>query len=176
VIFLITAILTVVRDITAGIAVGVTLGSLIFMRRMARMVTLETHEAILDDDQADSGDSDGWDNGRDPDFIVYRISGPFVFGAASMVAAALDHIGRRPKAFVLDLKRVPLVDGAAANALRGFIERERRHDVRVAIRSVSRDVLRTLLFHGVNSRVVHFSVEEDDAREYFRLHPEAGAF
>jgi SulP family sulfate permease len=176
VVFLATAILTVAQDITAGIAAGVTLGSLIFMHRMARMVAVETHEAILDDDRADSGESDGRDNGRDPDFIVYRISGPFFFGAASMVAAALDHIGRRPKAFVLDLTRVPLADGAAANGLRGFIERERRHGVRVAICGDSRDVRRTLLVHGVNSRVVHFSVDEDDARDYFRLHPEAGAF
>jgi anti-anti-sigma regulatory factor len=153
---------------------GVTLGSLIFMHRMAHMVAVKAHKAILDDDQVDSGESDRINNGRDPDFIVYRISGPFFFDAASTVAAALDHIGRRPKAFVLDLTRVPPADGAAANALRGFIERERRHGVRVAIRGASRDVRRTLLVHGVNSRVVHFSVDEDDAREYFRLHPEAG--
>jgi SulP family sulfate permease len=175
VVFLTTAILTVVQDITVGIAVGVTLGSLIFMDRMARMVAVETHESILDDDQVDSGESDARDSGRDPDFVVYRISGPFFFGAASMVAAALDHIGRRPKAFVLDLTRVPLVDGAAAHALRGFIERERRHGVRVAICGASRDVRRALVAHGVNSRVVHFSVDEEAAREHFRLHPEAGA-
>ena len=177
VVFLATAILTVVQDITVGIAVGVTLGSLIFMHRMARMVAVESHEALLEEDQADSPDSDAKLDGRDPDFVVYRISGPFFFGAASMVAAALDHIGRRPKAFVLDLTRVPLADGAAAHALRGFIERERGHGVRVAICGASRDVRRTLVAHGVNSRVVHFSVDESDAREHFRLHPagEGGA-
>jgi sulfate permease, SulP family len=169
VIFLTTAILTV------GIAVGVTLGSPIFMHRMARMVAVETHESVLEEGQADSGESGGRDSGRDPDFIVYRISGPFFFGAASMVAAALDHIGWRPKAFVLDLTRAPLVDGAAAYALRSFIERQRRHGVRVTIRGASRDVRCALAAHGVNSRVVHFSVDEDDAREHFRLHPEAGA-
>jgi sulfate permease, SulP family len=171
VVFLTTAILTVVQDITVGIAVGVTLGSLIFMHRMARMVAVETHEQVLEEDQADSIESDGQNGGRDPDFVVYRISGPFFFGAASMVAAALDHIGRRPRAFVLDLARVPLADGAAAHALRGFIERERRHGVRVMICGASRDVRRTLVAHGVNSRIVHFSHDEDDAREYFRLHP-----
>ncbi|MGO9392040.1 STAS domain-containing protein [Rhodoblastus sp.] len=83
-----------------------------------------------------------------------------------MVAAALDHIGRRPRAFVLDLTRVPLADGAAAHALQGFIERERRHGLRVTICGASRDVRRTLVAHGVNSRVVHFNHDEDDAREY----------
>ncbi|MGO9392039.1 hypothetical protein [Rhodoblastus sp.] len=77
VVFLTTAILTVVQDITVGIAVGVTLGSLIFMHRMARMVAVETHETVLEEDQADSSESDDQDRERDPDFIVYRISGPF---------------------------------------------------------------------------------------------------
>src|SRR5208337_1727116 len=49
-------LLTVVQDITVGIAVGVTLGSLIFMHRMARMVAVETHETVLEEDQADSSE------------------------------------------------------------------------------------------------------------------------
>ena len=118
-----TAILTVAQDITVGIAAGVTLGSLIFMHRMARIVAVEKQEAILDDDLVDTIEPETPERPRDPDFIVYRISGPFFFGAVSMVAAALDQIGTRPKAFVLDLARVPLADGAAAHALHGFVER-----------------------------------------------------
>lgn len=166
-----TAILTVVHDITLGIAVGVTLGSLIFMHRMARIVAVEKQEAILDDDMVDVIEPERPDVNRDPDFVVYRISGPFFFGAVSMVAAALDQIGRRPKAFVLDLSRVPLADGAAAHALHGFVERERRRGVRLYICGASREVRRVLVAHGVNSRLVHFSVDEDDARDHFHNHP-----
>jgi len=166
-----TAILTVAHDITLGIAVGVTLGSLIFMHRMARIVAVEKQEAILDDDMVDVIEPERLDVNRDPDFVVYRISGPFFFGAVSMVAAALDQIGRRPKAFVLDLSRVPLADVAAAHALHGFVERERRRGVRLYICGASREVRRVLVAHGVNSRLVHFSVDEDDARDHFRNHP-----
>jgi SulP family sulfate permease len=170
-----TAILTVAHDITLGIAVGVTLGSLIFMHRMARIVAVEKQEAIFDDDMVDVLEPDALEENRDPDFVVYRISGPFFFGAVSMVAAALDQIGRRPKAFVLDLSRVPLADGAAAHALHGFVERERRRGVRVYVCGASREVRRTLVAHGVNSRLVHFSSDEDDARDHYRTHPgEAG--
>ena len=37
--------------------------------------------------------------------MVYRISGPFFFGAAIEVSAVLDRIGQYPREFVLDLSR-----------------------------------------------------------------------
>jgi SulP family sulfate permease len=165
---LVTAGLTVFEDITVGIAAGVTLGSLIFMHRMAEVVAVETGEALFDEDRPDAGE--GENAGADPDFLVYSIAGPFFFGAVNSVAAALDHIGRRPKVFVLDLSKVPLADGAAAHALHGFIEREQKHGVRVILSGASRGVRRTLVAHGVNSRLVHFSPDVADARDYCDSH------
>jgi SulP family sulfate permease len=175
-VLLATALLTVFRDITEGIAVGVTLGSLIFMHRMAQIVEVETQEKIWEEEDRPDGAVDSCDAGvleheHDPEFVVYRISGPFFFGAASMIAAALDHIGKKPKAFVLDLSRVPLADGGAAHALHGFLDRERRDNVRVYICGASRGVRRTLIAHGVNSRTAHFSADEAGAREHFLAHP-----
>jgi SulP family sulfate permease len=171
-VLLATAFLTVFRDITEGIAVGVTLGSLIFMHRMAQIVEVETQEKIFEDeDRPDSCDAGVPEHEHDPEFVVYRISGPFFFGAASMIAAALDHIGKKPKAFVLDLSRVPLADGGAAHALHGFLDRERSHHVRVYICGASRGVRRTLIAHGINSRMAHFSADEVSAREHFLAHP-----
>jgi SulP family sulfate permease len=166
-VFLVTALLTIFRDITEGIAAGVTLGSLIFMHRMAQIVAVETHEQVIVEDTPDSCDDELPESPEDPDFVVYRISGPFFFGAATNIAAALDHIGRPPKAFVLDLSRVPLADGAAAHALRGFVQRERRRNVRVYICGASRSVRRTLVAHGVNSKTAHFSADEAHARAHF---------
>jgi SulP family sulfate permease len=142
---------------------------------MARIVAVEKQEAILDDDMVDEIDIEQRERIRDPDFVVYRISGPFFFGAVSMVAAALDQIGQRPKAFVLDLAGVPLADGAAAHALHGFVERERRRGVRLYVSGASREVRRVLVAHGVNSRLVHFSPDEDEARDHFRTRPDDSA-
>ncbi len=167
-IFLVTAGLTVFEDIIIGIAAGVTLGSLIFMHRMAQMVEVETSETLLDEDRADGAEAGS--AGSDPDFLVFSIAGPFFFGAVNSVAAALDQIGRRPKTFVLDLSRVPLADGAAAHALHGFIDREKKRGVRVLLAGASRGVHRTLVAHGVNSRLVHFSVDVADARNFCASH------
>ncbi|SNB81451.1 sulfate permease, SulP family [Rhodoblastus acidophilus] len=163
VILLVTAGLTVFEDIIVGIAAGVTLGALIFMHKMAQVVAVETGEALFEEDRADATEEGG---GADPDFLVYRIAGPFFFGAVNSVAATLDQIGRRPKIFVLDLSRVPLADGAAAHALHNFISRERKHGVKVILAGASRGVHRTLAAHGVNSRLVHFSPDVADARAY----------
>jgi SulP family sulfate permease len=163
----VTALLTIFHDITVGIATGVTLGSLIFMHRMAGIVEVETHERIIGDDSPDTQDEEGTLENADPDYVVYRISGPFFFGAAGSVASALDHIGRRPKAFVLDLSRVPLADGAGAYARRDFVERERRRDVLVYVVGASRHVRRTLLVHGLNSKTARFFPDEASAHEHF---------
>ncbi len=167
-VFLVTAGLTIFQDIIVGIAAGVTPGSLIFMHRMAQMVAVETSETLMDEDHADSAEEGA---ASDPDFLVYRIAGPFFFGAVNSVAAALDQIGERPKIFVLDLAKVPLADAAAAHALHGFIDREQKHGVRVILSGASRGVRRTLVAHGVNSRLVHFSADEADARAYAASRP-----
>jgi SulP family sulfate permease len=164
VILTVTAGLTVFEDIIVGIAAGVTLGALIFMHKMAQVVAVEIGEPLFDEDRADASEDEGF--GADPDFLVYSIAGPFFFGAVNSVASALDAIGRRPKTFVLDLSKVPLVDGAGAHALHGFITREQKRGVRVILAGASRGVRRTLVAHGVNSRLAHFSPDVADARDY----------
>ena len=56
---------------------------------------------------------------------IYRINGPFFFGAAWRLKDALDRIGYAPHTFILDLAAVPFVDATGAHALYQFI-----HDVR----------------------------------------------
>ena len=51
------------------------------------------------------------------DVVVYRLTGAFFFGTASMVSAVLDSIGDQHKAFVLDFAAVPFVDSTAANVI-----------------------------------------------------------
>ena len=49
----------------------------------------------------------------DRDVIVYRISGAFFFGAAAAVGVALDRLNEHPKAYVLDVSAVPVLDSTA---------------------------------------------------------------
>ena len=91
--------------------------------------------------------------------------GPLFFGAAGFVSSVLDNIGERPVGFVLDLSRVPFIDGTAAHAIVGFFEKARRRGVRVAIAGVQDPVLRVLEDNGLEGFDVALTPDLDSARE-----------
>lgn len=152
-----TMLLTVFYDLTVGIEVGVVLSAILFMHHMAEAVAVEAHGqagalpgGMIGRDQAD-------DDGRpyDPsqqtreDVVVYRISGPFFFGAANQLSTTLSRIGTRPKRLVLDFSAVPLVDTTGAATLRGVVEDMRRRGADVVLTGMSRPVRRSLVRFGI---------------------------
>ncbi len=128
-----TFLLTVAVDLTVGIAFGVVSAAILFMHRMAEAVEVETHETLVDLDVADVHRDADPNAGAPEDVVVYRINGPFFFGAAERVSSVLDRIARTPRAFVLDLSAVPFVDSTAGVALASFVARARRHGAMVVI-------------------------------------------
>jgi SulP family sulfate permease len=113
--------LTVLYDLTTGIAVGVIMGSLLFLHRMAEAVEVEGGPHLVNDDQADDL-SERYDSAQaqSSDIMVYRISGAFFFGATARVNAVLDRIGAYPRVLVLDFRDVPLIDSSAIYSLKAF--------------------------------------------------------
>ena len=154
--------LTVFVDLTTGIVVGVTLGCLLFMHRMAQAIEVQTHREfhLVEDDRADDA------NGRrqpydpqyatDPDIVIHRIAGAFFFGAASTVAATLERIGEPPKGFILDLTQVPFVDYSAAHSLRGFLKSATRHNAVVYLTGAPAQVRRDLIRYGIKKPLVRY--------------------
>ncbi len=126
-VLLATFLVTIFRDLTEGIAVGVVLGSILFMHRMAQLVEVTTGESIIDEDRADGETSErtAYEPQTGGDLVVYRIAGPFFFGAASQVSLVLEQIGAPPKAYVLDLSSVPLADQTAAQTILIFAKKAR---------------------------------------------------
>src|SRR3954453_2541272 len=137
-VLLATFLLTVFRDLTEGIAVGVVLGSLVFMHRMANLVAVEVGIPLVSEDEADDDEEasrrPAYDAGEstNPDVMVYRLAGPLFFGASSTIAMALERIGRFPRTIILDLSSVPLADASAAASLRTFADRAQRNGARVS--------------------------------------------
>jgi SulP family sulfate permease len=126
----------------------------IFINRMAEMTGIEDGTPLVSADRADSEEGD--DRTRydprlavDPDVLVYRITGAFFFGAASMVGTVLDSIADRRKAFVVDFAAVPFLDSTAANAMGRVAARAKRQGVKLFITGASPTVRRALLTHGV---------------------------
>jgi SulP family sulfate permease len=114
---LLTFALTVLVDLTVAIGVGVTLASLLFMRRMSE------HAGLVPDDPAEDPDQ------RDalpPGVEVLRFTGPIFFGVASELVDALRRIGQSPRAIVLRMEEVPYIDATGAGAIEAFVRQAAR--------------------------------------------------
>lgn len=167
-VLLATFLVVVFRDLTQGILVGFGLGALLFLHRMAQAVEVERPVPRIDDDRADGTEGDPtvqYDGAlaSDAEVVVYRISGAFFFGSAAAVGAALDEIGERPKAFVIDVSAVPLIDSTAAATIAGFARRAHRRGVAVYVAGARPAVREVLAAHGGSPPAVRFESSVEDA-------------
>jgi SulP family sulfate permease len=127
IVMLATFLLTVLVDLTTGIAVGMVLAAFLFMKRMAEVtnVTLVSREF---QDTGPSGDHSGAIYRRKvPAGVeVYEINGPFFFGAAEKFKDTLSEVSKKPKALIIRMRHVPAIDSTAMHALRDLVRRTRR--------------------------------------------------
>jgi sulfate permease, SulP family len=121
-VILVTFLLTIFHDLTAGILGGFGLGTLLLLNRISQSVEIEKAWPVQDEDAPESDSTATYNAGlaTDPNILVYRISGAVFFGTAASVASVLDELAERPNAFILDFSQVPLLDSTAAATLDGF--------------------------------------------------------
>ncbi len=147
VLLLVTFALTILVDLSVAIGVGVVLASFIFMHRMARAVEAETGVVLIEDD-AEEGAPDGEGalerKSLPPGVEVFRLSGPFFFGAAAHFEKALAETGRRPRVIILRMDEVPLIDTTGAMILKKFFRAVRAGDTRVILCGVKPGPARVL--------------------------------
>lgn len=113
-VLLVTFALTVLADLTVAVQVGMLLAALLFIKRMADVSGVAPARAMAD--SASDPDLDA--QPRPPsDVEVYRLDGPFFFGAAWKLRDALDLVRRAPRVLILDLESVPAIDATGLHAL-----------------------------------------------------------
>jgi SulP family sulfate permease len=159
-------LLTVFVDLTAGIGVGIVLGSLLFMHRMAEAVAVDSKVRLLDEDVADSADGHGrFDPARSADrrIVTYRLSGAFFFGAAATVASVFDRIGDPPAVFILDMTDVPFLDTTGAYTLESFVHKLERAGTAVVITGLREGGRQTLAHFGIVEPRVSLAASAEDA-------------
>ncbi|GAA0586305.1 SulP family inorganic anion transporter [Craurococcus roseus] len=179
VVLLATFGLVVFRDLTEGILVGFGLGALLFLHRMSQAVEVEHERPVVEADKADT--ANGAERGpydpavaTDRDVVVYRISGAFFFGTAAAVSAVLDRLAEHPKAYVIDVSAVPVLDSTAATTIEGFVRKAHRAGAAVYIAGARPPIRRALLLHGVRPPRVRFRTGLAEAVEAARARAAAG--
>ncbi len=142
-VLLLTFALTVMIDLTVAISVGVVLAAMLFMHRMAEAVAIRSRRPIIEHDEDDyQRDQDEYTRRlRLPKGVeVFELRGPLFFGVANRLNDSLDRIGPMPKAFILILRDVPMIDATGASALQEFLSRCRRHNTTVFLAEMTRPV------------------------------------
>lgn len=131
-------LLTVFRDLTEAIVVGVALGALLFIRRMSEAVAVEPAHEERDLSLA-----------NDPEFVVYRVKGAFFFASAATVGSVLERIADQHRAFVVDFSAVPFIDSTGARAMELLARKAERQGVRLVLTGLSGGLATVLQAHGV---------------------------
>jgi len=129
-VLLITFALTVLVDLTVAIEVGVVLAAVLFMHRMAEAVAIQTHQTLITEDIDDFARERNNMDARTqlPKGVqIIELHGPFFFGVASRLGEVLDRISKPPRAFVLRLRDVPLVDATGVSAIKELVKRCAKH-------------------------------------------------
>jgi SulP family sulfate permease len=114
-IWLVTLTLTVVTDLTFAVEFGMILAALTFIRKVSRTTTVTR---VTADYVADS--SVHVLQGKDiPDYVVvYRVHGPFLFGATDKFAEVLEHLDELPSIVILRLRNMTALDATGLGAIR----------------------------------------------------------
>jgi len=121
---LVTFALTVFVDLVVAVNVGVVLAALLFMRRMAETVRIE--QQAFDDEARE-------EVVLPRSVLVYRIDGPFFFGAAQNLERTLERLQLGVATIVLRLGRVPFMDATGLNTLNDIVGRLQKRHVRVLL-------------------------------------------
>lgn len=165
VVLLATFLLTVFVDLITGIGVGVVLGALLFLHRMAESVEIAGGQSSLEDVADDSDTRSHYDaqQATNRDVMVYHISGAFFFGATARVLGVLERVGTPPRLLVLDFKDVPLIDTTAARSLVTFVNKVGRLGTSVVFAAARPTVRRTLNRAGLKPPLVRYSATAREA-------------
>jgi SulP family sulfate permease len=121
--------LTVFVDLVVAVNAGVVIAALLFMKRMAESVSVQ--EQVF-------GETDPIDETREhvmlpANVLVYRIEGPFFFGAAEKLEHTLERVQVDIRAVILRLERVPFADATGMQTLSEIVERFQHRKIRVLL-------------------------------------------
>src|SRR6202047_3182250 len=119
IVWLLTLTLTVVADLTLAVEVGMILAALMFIRKVSRTTTVtRVTRDYVEDSRVHVL------QGKDiPDYAtVFRLHGPFLFGATDKFADILDTLDTLPPIVVLRLRNMTAIDATGLGAIENLAD------------------------------------------------------
>jgi len=140
-VLLVTFAFTVIFDLTIAVGVGLTMAAVLFVRRMEEIshIRLVTAESEMDI-------GGGSIRGKDvPEgVLVYRIEGPFFFGAAEKLETALERYSTVPRVVIFRMRTVPAIDATGLRALEIMLDKFHRKGTQLILSGVQPQPMKVL--------------------------------
>lgn len=133
--------LTVVFDLVIAIEVGMVLAAILFIRRVSETTEVSR---VTANDVLEAPEQLAQGKDIPEGVVVYRIFGPFLFGAAEKMEDALLRVGTLPKVLIIRMQLVPVMDATALNAFESLVERMKQSGGSVIISGIHRQPLSLL--------------------------------
>ncbi|GLR19832.1 SulP family inorganic anion transporter [Portibacter lacus] len=161
IILLTTFFLTVFFDLVIAIEVGIVLSSFMFMKRMSESLNVETHtiEDLNEDNLFDEEISD-----LPKGVTLYEINGPLFFGAARQFQETLMNTNIKPKAIIIRMRYVPLIDATGYQSLKEIIAAYKARKVHIILSGVNSNLLvdfeKNGVFDLINKDSIFFDIKD----------------
>ena len=113
-VWLVTFALTVFADLTVAVEAGMILAALLFISRVAATTTVSQ----VTDDYVEDGRLHILQDKDIPYYAtIFRIHGPFLFGATDKISAVTEHLHKLPPVVILRLRNMTALDATGLFAL-----------------------------------------------------------
>ncbi len=123
-----TFLLTVVLDLTIALQVGLVIASIAFLRSMSYSSNVKAISQNWDDSADGMDDIANFSLSPIPDGVrVFEINGPMFFGAAYKFKESLTIIDKPPKAVIVRMRQVPVIDSSGLRTIEDVFSSFKKH-------------------------------------------------
>lgn len=113
-VWIITFALTVVADLTVAVEAGMVLAALLYISRVTSTTTVER----VSQEYIEEGRKHSLQSVEIPEGVaIYRIHGPFLFGASDKLSIVEDDLAELPPVVIVRLRNMTAIDGTGLHAL-----------------------------------------------------------
>jgi len=118
--WLATFLLTVFADLTVAVEAGMIMAALVFIRK----VTATTTVSQVTDEYVEEGRVHILQDKDIPEYVtIFRIHGPFLFGATDKIEDLVSRISELPPVIILRLRNMTAIDATGLHALEHLADR-----------------------------------------------------
>jgi SulP family sulfate permease len=148
-----TFLLTVVFDLTIALQVGLVIASIAFLRSMAYTSNVTAISENWDDANG-LDDVSNFSLSPIPDGVrVFEINGPMFFGAAYKFKESLTVVGKPPKAVIVRMRQVPVIDATGLRTIEDVFNSFKKSGTAFLMSGAKPAVLRAMEESGLLEKI-----------------------